>query len=49
MSSDSSGGPGNISALRADSLREKVTRALEAALVAGETGAGGDLLGTSAR
>jgi DNA-binding GntR family transcriptional regulator len=36
MASDRSGGPGIISALRADSLREKVTRALEAAVVAGE-------------
>ena len=36
MSGDSSGGPGNISAVRSDSLREQVTRALEAAVVAGE-------------
>ena len=36
MASDRSGRPEIISALRADSLREKVTRALEAALVAGE-------------
>src|SRR5690242_15258839 len=36
MESDRSGRPEIISALRADSLREKVTRALEAALVAGE-------------
>jgi DNA-binding GntR family transcriptional regulator len=36
MSSDSSGGPGNISAVRSGSLREQVTRALEAAVVAGE-------------
>jgi DNA-binding GntR family transcriptional regulator len=36
MTSDSSGGPEIISALRPDSLREQVTRALEAAVVAGE-------------
>ena len=36
MSGDSSGGPGNISAVRSGSLREQVTRALEAAVVAGE-------------
>ena len=36
MASDRSGRPEIISALRADSLREKVTRALEAAVVAGE-------------
>jgi DNA-binding GntR family transcriptional regulator len=36
MASDRSGGSEIISALRADSLREKVTRALEAAMVAGE-------------
>ena len=36
MANDRSGRPEIISALRADSLREKVTRALEAALVAGE-------------
>jgi DNA-binding GntR family transcriptional regulator len=36
MASDRSGGSEIISALRADSLREKVTRALEAAVVAGE-------------
>lgn len=36
MASDRSGGPEIISTLRADSLREKVTRALEAAVVAGE-------------
>jgi DNA-binding GntR family transcriptional regulator len=36
MSSDRSGGSDNISAVRSDSLREQVTRALEAAVVAGE-------------
>jgi len=36
MASDRSGRSEIISALRADSLREKVTRALEAAVVAGE-------------
>lgn len=36
MTSDSSGGPEIISAVRPDSLREQVTRALEAAVVAGE-------------
>ena len=36
MSSDSSGGSGNISAVRSGSLREQVTRALEAAVIAGE-------------
>src|SRR5690348_5668676 len=36
MASDRSGRPEIISALRADSLREQVTRALEAAIVAGE-------------
>ena len=36
MSGDSSGGPGNISAVRSGSLREQVTRALEAAVIAGE-------------
>lgn len=36
MSGDSSGGPGIISAVRSGSLREQVTRALEAAVIAGE-------------
>jgi DNA-binding GntR family transcriptional regulator len=36
MNDDSSGGPGNISAVRSGSLREQVTRALEAAVIAGE-------------
>jgi DNA-binding GntR family transcriptional regulator len=36
MTIDRLGGPDNISAVRTDSLREQVTRALEAALVAGE-------------
>jgi DNA-binding GntR family transcriptional regulator len=36
MTSDRSGGPDNIAAVRPDSLREQVTRALEAAVVAGE-------------
>ena len=40
MASDRSGGPEIISTLRADSLREKVTRALEAAVVAGELAPG---------
>ena len=40
MASDRSGRPEIISALRADSLREKVTRALEAAVVAGELAPG---------
>ncbi len=36
MSSDRSGGSENISAVRSGSLREQVTRALEAAVIAGE-------------
>jgi DNA-binding GntR family transcriptional regulator len=36
MTIDRLGGPDNISAVRTDSLREQVRRALEAALVAGE-------------
>jgi DNA-binding GntR family transcriptional regulator len=36
MTSDRSDGAENISAVRSDSLREQVTRALEAAVVAGE-------------
>jgi DNA-binding GntR family transcriptional regulator len=36
MTVDRLGGPDNISAVRSDSLREQVTRALEAAVVAGE-------------
>ena len=36
MTSDRSDGSENISAVRSDSLREQVTRALEAAVVAGE-------------
>jgi DNA-binding GntR family transcriptional regulator len=36
MTIDRFGGPGNIFAVRSDSLREQVTRALEAAVVAGE-------------
>ena len=36
MTVDRLGGPGNIFAVRSDSLREQVTRALEAAVVAGE-------------
>jgi len=36
MTIDRLGGPGNIFAVRSDSLREQVTRALEAAVVAGE-------------
>jgi DNA-binding GntR family transcriptional regulator len=36
MTNDRSGGSENISAVRSDSLREQVTRALEAAVVAGE-------------
>jgi DNA-binding GntR family transcriptional regulator len=36
MSSDRSGEPGNIAAIRSGSLREQVTRALEAAVIAGE-------------
>ena len=36
MTIDRLGGPDKISAVRSDSLREQVTRALEAAVVAGE-------------
>jgi DNA-binding GntR family transcriptional regulator len=36
MTIDRLGGPGGIIAIRSDSLREQVTRALEAAVVAGE-------------